>query len=160
MKNLQQDWKARLFSPVNLPAVITAYEKGIELDKRKLSILDYIVTLDYATATPLVRSTGFEDNTDIKKCREELVRKYCILYPEKTFSTLNQNPDMPFADSLVRTVAQKYPRQLYDYAAANSKLGFVIRNITDDVFIKSMVRMAKSKSGQQYFPFLGQYCKW
>jgi hypothetical protein len=154
LKNLQQDWKARLFSPVNLPAVITAYEKGIELDKIKLSILDYIVTLDYATATPLVRSTGFEDNTDIKKCREELVRKYCILYPEKTFSTLSQNPDMPFADSLVRTVAQKYPRQLYDYAAANSKLGFVIRNITDDVFIKSVVRMAKSKSGQQYFPFL------
>jgi hypothetical protein len=154
LKNLQQDWKARLFSPVNLPAVITAYEKGIELDKIKLSILDYIVTLDYATATPLVRSTGFEDNNDIKKCREELVRKYCILYPEKTFSTLNQNPDMPFADSLVRTVAQKYPRQLYDYAAANSKLGFVIRNITDDFFIKSVVRMAKSKSGQQYFPFL------
>ncbi len=159
LKNLQQDWKARLFSPVNLPAVITAYEKGIELDKRKLSILNYIITLDYATATPLVRSTGFEDNTDIKKCREELVRKYCILYPEKTFSTLSQNPDMPFADSLVRTVAQKYPRQLYDYAAANSKLGSVIRNIKDDVFIKSIVRMAKSKSGQQYFPFLDNIVK-
>jgi hypothetical protein len=159
LKNLQKDWKTLSFSPVNLPAIVTAYEKAVELDKKNLSILSYIVRLDYATATPIVRSSGFDDNADIKTCREELIKKYCILYPEKTLLTLYQNPDMPFADSLVRTVAQKYPRQLYDYAAANSKLGFVIRNITDDVFIKSVVRMAKSKSGQQYFPFLDNIVK-
>lgn len=159
LKNLQRDWKTLLFSPVNLPAVVTAYEKAVELDKKNLSILPYIVGLDYATATPIVRSSGFDDNADIKTCKEELIKKYCILYPEKTLLTLYQNPDMPFADSLVRTVAQKYPRQLYDYAAANNKLGSVIRNITDDVFIKSIVRMAKSKSGQQYFPFLDNIVK-
>ena len=78
-----------------------------------------------------------------------------MLHPDKTFSTLRQNPDVPFADSLVRTVAKRYPRQLYDYAQANNKLGNIIRNITDDKFIKTVVRMARSKSGQQYFSFPG-----
>ena len=72
---------------------------------------------------------------------------------------LKENPDVPFADSMIRLVAQKYPRQLYDYAAASNKLANVIRNIQDDVFIKSVVRMANSRSGQQYFPFLDNIVK-
>ena len=85
--------------------------------------------------------------------------KYCVLNPDKIFAILRDNPDMPFADSLVKTVARKYPKQLYDYAQANNKLGIVIRNITDDDFIKAIVRMAKSKDGQQYFPFLDNIIK-
>ena len=157
--NLQKDWKANLFSPVNLPAVIAAYQNCVELDKRRMSILGYIKKLDYATATPLVRSTGFDDNQDIKICREELIRKYCLQYPEKTFTTLSQNPDMPFADSLIKVAGPKYPKQLYDFAQANNKLGYTIRSITDDDFIKAVVRMAKSKDGQQYFCFLDNIVK-
>ena len=159
LRSLQRDWKSKNLNPINLPAIIKAYEHCIELDKKKLSILGFIVGLDYATAAPVVRSNGFEENPDIKICREELVRKYCVLYPEKTFQTLRDNPDMPFADSLVRTVAKKYPKQLYDYGQANNKLGFVIRNITDDEFIKAVVKMSKSKDGQQYFCFLDNIVK-
>ena len=154
LRNLQKDWKAKLFSPINLPAIIASYENCAELDKKKVSILDYVNKLDYATATPLVRSTGFDDNMDIKTCRHELIRKYCIQYPEKTFATLKENPDMPFADSLVKVMAKKYPKQLYDYAQANNKLGFAIRNITDDDFVKTVVKIARTKDGQQYFCFL------
>lgn len=159
LRSLQRDWKSKSLNPINLPAIIKAYEYCIELDKKKLSILGFIVGLDYATAAPVVRSNGFEENPDIKICREELIRKYCVLYPEKTFLTLRDNPDMPFADSLVRTVAKKYPKQLYDYGQANNKLGFVIRNITDDEFIKAVVKMSKSKDGQQYFCFLDNIVK-
>ena len=154
LRYLQREWKTKMFSPINLPAIITAYEYCVELDKKQLSILGYITKLDYATAAPLVRSNGFDDNPDIKISREELIRKYCILNPEKTFATLRDNPDMPFADSLVRIMGRKYPNQLYDFAQANNKLGYVIRNITDDNFIKAVTRMAKSKDGQQYFCFL------
>lgn len=154
LRYLQREWKTKMFSPINLPAIITAYEYCVELDKKQLSILGYITKLDYATAAPLVRSNGFDDNPDIKICREELIRKYCILNPEKTFATLRDNPDMPFADSLVRIMGRKYPKQLYDFAQANNKLGYIIRNITDDNFIKAVTRMAKSKDGQQYFCFL------
>lgn len=154
LRYLQREWKTRMLNPLNLPAIITAYENCVELDKKQLSILAYITKLDYATAAPLVKSNGFDDNPDIKTCREELVRKYCFLYPEKTFATLRDNPDMPFADSLVRIMGRKFPKQLYDFAQANNRLGNIIRSITDDNFIKAVTRMAKSKDGQQYFCFL------
>jgi hypothetical protein len=95
----------------------------------------------------------------IKTARNELIRKYCLLHPEQTFYILKDNPDVPFADTLVKTVAQKYPRQLYDYAQTDSKIGYIIRNINDDVFVKSVAKMARSKSGQQYFPFLDNIVK-
>ena len=151
LRYLQREWKTKMLNPINLPAIIAGYAYCVELDKKQLSILGYITKLDYATAAPLVRSNGFDDNPDIKICREELIRKYCILNPEKTFATLRDNPDMPFADSLIRVMGRKYPKQLYDFAQANNKLGFIIRNISDDNFIKAVTRMAKSKDGQQYF---------
>lgn len=154
LRLLQREWIKKQLNPVNLPAIIAAYQYCVELDKMQLSIFEYITKLDYATAAPLVRSNGFEDNPGIKTSREELVRKYCILNPEKTFATLRDNPDMPFADSLLRIMGRKYPKQLYDFAQANNKLGYIIRNITDDNFIKAVTRMAKSKDGQQYFCFL------
>jgi hypothetical protein len=56
-------------------------------------------------------------------------------------------------------VSKKYPKQLYDYAAAGNKLGAVIRGIQDDVFITTIAKMARSKNGQQYFPFLDNIIK-
>ena len=35
----------------------------------------------------------------------------------------------------------------------------VIRNIKDDNFVSTIVKMARSKSGMQYFPFLDNICK-
>jgi hypothetical protein len=101
----------------------------------------------------------FDKNPGFRSSQNNLVLKYCVMYPEQTFQVLKENPNMPFADSLVRTVAQKYPRQLYDYAQASNRLANVIRNIQDDVFIRSVTRMASSKSGQQYFPFLDNIVK-
>ena len=159
LKALQKGWKQKQLSPIYLPATIDAFDNCLQLDKKGLSIDSYIATLDYGIASPIVRSSGFDDNPGIKTARNELIRKYCLLHPEQTFYTLKDNPDLPFADTLIRTVAQKYPRQLYDYAQANTKIGYLIRNIDDDIFIKSVATMAKSKSGQQYFPFLDNIVK-
>jgi hypothetical protein len=159
LKNLQKGWREKKVSPVYLPATVDAYDNCMQLDKKGLTIENYIYGLDYEIANPIVHSTGFDDNPGIKNARNELIRKYCLLHPDQTFYILKDNPDVSFADSLIRVASQKYPRQLYDYAQANSKLGYMIRNIDDDVFIKSVVRMAKSKSGQQYFPFLDNIVK-
>ena len=154
LQNLQRGWIARQFQPVNLPATIEAYDQCMQLDRKGVNITATITRLSYQVATPVVRSGGFDENPGIRSSRDELIRKYCNLHPEQIFLTLKSNPDVPFADSLVKTVARQYPRQLYDYAAANNKFSEVMRRITDDVFIRSVVRMARSKSGQQYFPFL------
>jgi hypothetical protein len=151
----------RKVSPLVLPEIITAYEKCMQNDKLGLSIESIINDLSYESAYSVVKADNvtFEKNPGYKASQNAIVLKYCMLHPTQIFSILKENPDVPFADSLVRTVAQKYPRQLYDYAADNHKFGYIIRNITDDIFIKSVVRMAKSKSGQQYFPFLDNIVK-
>lgn len=148
--------KAKKIKPAILPDIVTAYEKCMQMDKQGLSIESIINQFPYETAYSVIRAdnTTFEKNSGYKAAMQAVVLKYCNLYPEKTLSTLRDNPGMPFADSLVRAVAKHYPRQLYDNAQANNKLGFIIRNITDDNFIKTIVQMSKSKSGQQYFVFL------
>jgi hypothetical protein len=146
----------RKVSPLILPDIISAYEKCYENDKQGLSIEGIISNLSYEAGYSIIKSDDvtFGTNPGYKASQQSLVLKYCILHPEQIFSTLQLNPGLPFADSLIRTVARKYPRQLYDYAAANNQLSNIIRNITDDIFIKTVVKMARSKSGQQYFPFL------
>jgi hypothetical protein len=159
LKNLQTGWRTKKLNPANLPLVIDAYNHCIKLDEKGTSITSYIKTLSYDVAAPVVRSSAFDNNGGIKTSRDELIFKYCLVHPEETFVTLRDNPDLPFADSLVKLVARRYPVQLYSFAQAGNKLGNVIRNINDDVFVKTIASMSRSKSGQQYFPFLDNILK-
>ena len=151
----------RKVSPLILPDIVIAYEKCMQNDKAGLSIESIIQGLPYEAAYSVINADNvtFEKNPGFRPSKNDVILKYCILHPNQIFVILQQNPDVPFADSLVRTIAKKYPRQLYDYAAANNRFGYVIRNISDDIFIKSVVRMARSKSGQMYFPFLDNIVK-
>lgn len=154
LKILKAGWRSKQFDPASLPAVVDAYDKCIELDKNSIPIDSFINLLDYEVALPVVRSSAFDTNTGIKTSQDLLVLKYCLLFPAETFITLKNNPDVPFADSLVKLMAKKYPLQLYSFAQGGNKLGTIIRHITDDDFVKTIATMSQSRSGQQYFPFL------
>ncbi len=147
---------AKRVNPLMLPDIIAAFEQCMEADIAGKSIEPIIQKLSYDLAYSVVNAdrVTFENNPGFKKSRDLVILKYCILFPDKAFTTLMDYPDVPFADSLVKVFAKKYPRQLYDYAAAANKFGAVIRKIEDDVFVKTISRMAVSRSGQQYFPFL------
>ena len=146
----------RKIKPAIFPDILSAYEKCLQYDEQGKSIEPVISRLSYETGYSIVKAenNAFDKNGGFKKSKDALVLKYCLLFPDRTLSTLRDNPEVPFADSMVRVVAKTYPRQLYDFAAANNKFGYIIRNITDDDFIKTVVKMARSKSGQQYFVFL------
>jgi hypothetical protein len=156
LKTFITDQRSKKTGKVSLPEVIAAYEACMKADKNGHSIEPVIKKTSYETGNQVIRGSkiAFEKNTGFKASQYLLVLKYCTLYPDQTFQTLKENPDVPFADSLVKAVARKYPTQLYTYAQANNKLGYTIRNIVNDNFVKTVVRMSKSKSGQQYFPFL------
>lgn len=162
LKFFRQNTYIRKVKPTILPDILTVYEKCMQYDKEDRSIADIFSKLSYETAYSVIRADNstFEKNSGYKEALQAVVLKYCILYPDKTLATLKDNPNMPFADSLVRTLdKKKYARQLYDFAQAGNHIGSVIRNITDDVFISTIVKMARSKSGQQYFPFLDNVVK-
>lgn len=159
LKNLKYGWKSKQFDPASLPAVIEAYFKCMECDKNNVSIDSIIKGLEYQVAAPVVRSSAFDSNAGYKPSLDLLILKYCLLYPAETFITLKNNPDVPFADSLVKLMSRKYPAQLYSYAQGSNKLGQIIRNIKDDAFVKTIAEMSQSRSGQQYFPFLDNIVK-
>jgi hypothetical protein len=106
-----------------------------------------------------VACQAFDRNPGIKNAQNILLLKYCILHPDKVFLTLKDNPDVPFRDSLIKLAGYRNPRYLYDFAAANNRLGYAIRKI-DDPFIQTVSKMATSGgSGQLYFPFLDNLIK-
>ena len=159
LRYVRLNWRSKKVNILHLPAIITAYEKSIQQDKAGVSIEPVLRPLPYDVGTTILASGIFDRNAGFKPAKDLMILKYCQHRPAETFVTLKDNPNVPFADSLIKVVARKYPGQLYDYAQANNKLGFIIRNINDDDFVKAVVRMSKSKSGQQYFPFLDNVVK-
>ncbi len=158
LKNFNNSWiqnSDKSVNPSSLPLIVTAYEDCIEKDRKKESIEFIINKLPYGAGNVVLGANIFEKNPGYTSSKNNLVFKYCVLHPSKMLATLKDNPNMPFADSLVRAIdKRKYARQLYDYAQAYNPLGYLIRKIDDDKFIKTIADMARSKNGQQYFPFL------
>jgi len=163
LQDMNANWRKKGFAVIFLPEILDAYEKCMEQDNKKVSIASSIEQLHYEAAKPLINCTAFDNNSGYKTAQYILVRKYCSLYPDQVFSTLRNEiirlPDLPFADSLIRVAGYKYPKQLYDYAAADNQLSKIIRKI-DDPLIKTVCKMASSSgNGQLYFPFLDNIIK-
>ncbi|RYY56705.1 MAG: hypothetical protein EOO09_05585 [Chitinophagaceae bacterium] len=154
LRYVRQNYRTRKVNLLHLPEVIDAYSQAIALDRNNNSIAPALGSRPYDVGMAVLAAGIFSRNPGYTKASEDLVLKYCTLYPSRTFVTLNSNPGVSYADSLIKAVAKKYPGQLYTYAQAYNALGNRIRSINDDEFVKTVVRMSKSKSGQQYFPFL------
>ncbi len=158
IKYFRQNWKQsgdRRVNPLNLSLVIDGYEACMKMERKGASIEYIIYSLPYDVGTNLLNANIFDKNAGYQPARNRLVLKLYQLHPDRVFPILQQYPDVPFADSLIRALdKRKFARQFYDYAAAANKLGVLIRNIQDDIFIKTIATMAQSRSGQQYFPFL------
>ncbi|HEX6192176.1 MAG TPA: hypothetical protein VFZ42_07420 [Chitinophagaceae bacterium] len=161
LKYYQSNVRTRRVKAAYLPEIVNAYDACMQKDKKGESIEGVIMSQPFDVGHSIVQSdrTTFEKNPGYAKSKEQVLLKYCLLYPAQTFQTLKDNPQLPYADSLIRIVSHIYPRQLYDYAAANNRLANIIRNIQDDTLIRAIVRMAGSRSGQQYFPFLDNIVK-
>lgn len=158
LRKVISDFRSRTFTPSNLPVLLTAYDEAIQQDKKIQSIEAIIDRQDYEVANVLLASQAFDGNPGLRSAQNRVVLKFATLYPDKVFITLKDNPDVAFRDSLIKIAGYKNPRQLYDYAAADNKLGYAIRAI-DDPFIRTVSKMAKSTSGQLYFPFLDNLIK-
>jgi hypothetical protein len=155
LRTFTNQYRAHQFNAAHLPDAISAYQVMMEKDKQDEPMNFYVAQLPYEIGKLLVDCGAFERNKGYASAKTELLSKYLISHPEKIFITLKDNPELPIRDSLIVLGGHKFPRQLYDYAAAENKLGFAIRKI-EDPFVHTIVEMATSKSGsgQLYFPFL------
>lgn len=157
LRYFRQNWLLKSdnqVNPLNLSLIVTSYEDCVKKDRKGQSIEEIVTGLPYDAGMTILGADIFNTNPGYQQAKDKLVLKFCVLHPEKTFATLLKSPDVPFADSLIKAVAKKYTKQLYDYSQAGNKLGAIIRGIKDDAFIMAVVKMSRSKDGQQYFCFL------
>jgi hypothetical protein len=153
LKYFNGNWRRGNVTTTQLPVIIDEYEKCMWADIANSSIDIIIDRLPYDVALNLINPGVFNKNTGYKNSQYILIRKFCELHPEQTFLKLRDNTDVPFLDSLIKIAGYRDPGQLYNFAAANNKLGFAIRRI-DDSLINAVSKMAMSNSGRWYFPFL------
>jgi hypothetical protein len=153
LRNYLAAYRSRQMTAAQFPVSLDAYEKAVELNQKGESILPLVQKYHYEVGKLLVNNLAFERNSGIREAQAHLVIKRIDMHPDRAFAILKENADVPFRDSLIKVAARRNPRQAYDYAAANNKLGYAIRAI-DDPYVQLISKMAKSTSGQLYFPFL------
>lgn len=151
------DSKGKRDFPASMaPSLIPAFEEAMALDLKGESIKPVIDKSDYGAGKLIVDAVALysPDNAGMSGSRVTLLRKYCGLHPDEILPKLRENPNVYFADSLIKVVAYRDIHKLYDYAPARNALGNRIRN-HPDTLVNMVARMATSRSGQLYFPFLG-----
>ncbi len=154
LKNFTSRFKSSRFNASNWPLIMDTYEAAVARDSKGESIESLIYKSTYEVGNAVVSSGAFDKNVGNTASKQILLRKYAHIHPDQVFMMLKDNPNVPFRDSLVTVAAYKYPGKLYDFAAANNKLGYAIRQINDPM-VKTISKMATSGgSGQIYFPFL------
>lgn len=140
------------------PDVVKAFKECMALDRKRESILPVIHAYSYGVGRIIVDGLRYStDNPGMEPSRLELLRKYCGLHPAEILTELRReltrNPNIPFADSLITIAAHLDIRKFYDYAQARNALGNRIRS-HQDPFVQIISKMANSRSGQLYYPFL------
>lgn len=159
LRGFNQNWNKRDYSPSQAPAVLNAFTAALELDRAGKSIEPVIEANEYGVGKIIVECFLYPaPNQGVEASRIILVGKYLHLHPDETFSVLSRQPELPFVDSLIAKAGHADPRKLYDYAAGNSRLSSRIRSHKDEL-VKTVSKMATSRSGQLYFPFLDNILK-
>ena len=151
--NYANAYRARQMTAAQFPVSLDAYEAAIALNQKGESILPVIQKFHYEVGKLVVNNIAFERANGLREAQVHLVVKNIEMHPDRAFAILKDHADMPFRDSLIKVAARRNPRQAYDFAAADNNLGRAIRSI-DDRYVQTISRMAKSPSGQLYFPFL------
>ena len=158
LKYFSNNWRKGNVRPTQLPVIIDEYEKCMRADIANTGIDIIIDQLPYEVGLNVINSGAFDKNAGYGNCQNILIKKYCALHPDRILLKLRDNIDVPFRDSLIKVAGYRDPGQLYNYAAANNRLGTVIRSINDPL-ITAVSRMALSNSGRWYFPFLDDIMK-
>lgn len=161
LKHVRSKWRYKGVDAAYLPQIIATYKTIMEADVKKQSIAPYIRPLSYDVAYTATLPRIFQENPGYTQVKDEILLKLSRKYPQRTMGALREYPEAPFADSLIKAMAHRYPQQIYDYAQANNKLSHKMQAIDDDPLVKSIVAMARSasRSGQYYFPFLDNIVK-
>lgn len=153
VRSYNNNFKKKDFPPTLAPSLMNAFAKAMELDRKNESIAPVVAQNSYGVGRILSESFVFPENIGLSNCKTILLEKYLDLHPNEILPVLRNNPDVPFAETMLIRAAKNDLRKFYDYAAVRDRLGNKIRSISDP-YVSTVSKMASSRSGQQYFPFI------
>jgi hypothetical protein len=154
LKGFNNHYRQRDFPTSMAPALFEAFKRAMILDRANKSIEPAIADNPYGIGKILVECFLLPtENAGVKDSRNLLISKYCELHPDQIFTILSSNPTLPYADSLIVIGGKHNIRKLYDYASGNTALSSRIRNSRDSLILM-VAKIAGSRSGQLYLPFL------
>ncbi|TXI31355.1 MAG: hypothetical protein E6Q58_05290 [Niabella sp.] len=159
LRKMRTGWRKKEVNPSHFAQIFSLYSKLIEVNTAKESVIPFVQYFPYDIAYTATLPRIFEENPGYSDLKDLLLLKFSNYRPEKTFLALSNYPDSKYADSIIKTVGRKYPSQLFSYAQANNKLGYKIRAIQNDDFVKTVVSLSQMNSGQVYYPFLDNLVK-
>ncbi len=143
----------------NLPAtelanVVSAYSDAMNSDKKGQSIIPVVDKYEMEVGEILSKSYPYQNNPDQNDIYKILVLKACKRNPDRIMPILTVNPNISFADSLIKMVAYTNQEAVYTYAqSTNTQLGRRIQNVNDPL-VKTISKLALINEGRLYFPFL------
>lgn len=147
-------FKAKELKSDQLAVIVDAYQEVMNLELKQTAITPVIKELEPETASILLKAFPFQKNVGLAESKELVLLKTCDKHPEKILPILRANPDVSFADSLLKIVAHTHQEDIYTYAqSTNTALGKRIQKI-DDTLIHTIAQLANINEGRMYFPFL------
>jgi hypothetical protein len=141
--------------PVTIaPDLIAAFGNALQLDRKNESIEPVVKANCYSVGKLLIECFTHPENVGIKSSRLILSEKYLAENPNEILTYLQRSQELSSGtDSLLILAAHNDPNKFYSYAQAGDRLGARIRTI-EDPFVKTLSKMAVSRSGQLYYPFI------
>ena len=159
LASFENSFKYKGLKAVQLPNMINAYAEAMKLDKQGESIVPVIDTYEIEVGEIISKSYPFANSPNKSEIYKLLVLKACQRNPDRILPILTSNPNISFADSLIKLVAYHNQEDVYTYAqSTNTPLGRRIQNVNDPL-VKMISKLALINEGRLYFPFLDNLYK-
>ncbi|WP_153800100.1 hypothetical protein [Foetidibacter luteolus] len=152
------DFKSRRLKGALFIDVVEAFKESMQLQRNNESLLPVIKKNQMETGEILMKCFAFKENVGAADCKDELLLKYCDRHPDRILVTLSNNQQVPFRDSLIIKTAYTQQENLYNFAAAPNSFASKIAGV-DEPLVRIISKMARMKTGRQYFPFLDNLYK-
>jgi hypothetical protein len=151
-------FKSRLITSNQYLILIGSYDTAMQLTWQDASMQWLVKSGSLELGSILVNNFALQQNRGLEMAKDALVVKLCEKNPDNILSILSKNSATASADSLIVKAAFKDPEALYNYAAAPDKLGKKIQSVNHP-FVSLLSRLALTRTGRMYFPFLDQLYK-
>jgi hypothetical protein len=137
----------------DISELVNSFVAALPFEKNQRSIATVIQQSSVGVSEILMNSFAYSKNVGIAESRDVLLKKTMLQNPNKIMPTLQKQPNLPYADSLIKVVAYRDPEELYTYAQSPTEIGRRIQRHPDSL-VKMVSKLSKLNSGRLFFPFL------